>query len=125
MGAAVGLMPILWGTSLVCALLASVLRLNQAVMQAVNYLCYPLQILLFIPFCRLGEALFPWGPRVSSALLTGALHGHLGSTVSLITWASLRGVGAWVVTVPPCALLVYPVVYRLIMKRKAAVIPVP
>jgi uncharacterized protein (DUF2062 family) len=78
LGTCVGTMPVLWGTSLICVLLATVLRLNQGAMQAVNYLCYPLQIALFIPFCHMGESLFPWGPKVSMALLADALHGHLG-----------------------------------------------
>jgi hypothetical protein len=117
MGAAVGMMPVLWGTSLVCALLATAFRLNQAAMQAVNYLCYPLQIALFIPLCSLGQDLFPWGPPVSSALLAGALHGHLGATISLVGWASLRGVGAWLITVAPLALLLHPFLKRLLLKR--------
>jgi hypothetical protein len=117
LGAAVGLMPVLWGTTLVCLLLASLFRLNQAAMQAVNYLCYPLQIALFIPFCTLGEAVFPWGPKVSVAVLTGALHGHLGETIALVGWASLRGVGVWFLTVPPLALLLYPPLKRLLLRR--------
>jgi len=118
LGVTVGMMPILWGTSLVCALLATLFRLNHAALQAVNYLCYPLQIALFLPFCRLGESMFPWGPRVSASLLTSALHGHLGSTASLIGWASLRGVGAWMVTGAPLILVLYPIVKHLLMKKE-------
>ena len=118
LGIAVGLMPVLWGTSLVCALLAVTFRLNQAAMQAVNYLCYPLQIVLFIPLCGLGQDLFPWGPRVSAATLTGALHGQLGRTISLVGWASLRGVGAWLITVVPIVLLLHPLLKRLLLKRR-------
>ena len=119
LGVAVALMPVLWGTSLVCALLAALFRLNQAAVQAVNYLCYPLQIVLFIPLCRLGEALFPWGPRVSRDVLTGALHGHLGATLGLIGWASLRGLGAWSITVVPLALASYPFLKAQLVKREA------
>ncbi len=117
LGIALGLMPVLWGTSLFCALLAGVCGLNQGAIQAVNYLCYPLQIALFIPFCRLGESLFPWGPKVSAAVLGHALHGHLGSTISLICWASLRGVGAWLVTAPPLLLALYPLLKRFFLKK--------
>lgn len=117
LGAAVGLMPVLWGTSLLCAVLAACFRLNQAAIQAVNYLCYPLQIALFIPFCLLGETLFPWGPRVSAAILAGALQGHLGETASLLGWASLRGLGAWFLTMAPLALLLYPLLKWLFLRR--------
>jgi hypothetical protein len=117
LGVAVGLMPVLWGTSLLCAILAVFFRLNQAAIQAVNYLCYPLQIALFIPFCLLGETLFPWGPRVSVNILAGALHGHLGETASLLGWASLRGLGTWFLTITPLSLLLYPLLKRLLLRR--------
>ena len=120
LGTCVGMMPVPWGTSLVCALLAAVFRLNQGAIQAVNYLCYPLQIALFIPFCRMGESLFPWGPRVSVALLADALHGRVGATISLVGWASLRGVGAWLITAAPLVLLFYPFLKRVFLRRDAA-----
>ena len=119
LGTATGVMPLLWGTTILSALLAGFFKLNQAAMQALNYLCYPLQIALFIPFCQLGEFLFPWGPAVSSAVLTGALHGHFGAALSLIGWASLRALGAWLVTVPPLVLVAYPLI-KVALKRRAA-----
>jgi hypothetical protein len=118
LGSAIGMMPLLWGTTLLSALLAALFRLNQAAMQAVNYLCYPLQIVLFIPFCRLGEAIFPWGPRVSVVILSSALHGHLGTTLSLIGWASARAVGAWLLVAPPFILCLYPLLKRLFLSRE-------
>lgn len=118
LGACVGVMPVLWGTSLVCALLAAKLRLNHGAVQVVNYLCYPLQIALFIPFCRLGQTLFNWGPKASTALLSQALHGHLGATVSLVGWATLRGVGAWLVTAPPLAAMLYPFLKWMFLRRR-------
>jgi hypothetical protein len=39
------------------AVIALAQRLNLAAIQLVNYLIYPLQLLLIIPFVRLGEAL--------------------------------------------------------------------
>ena len=119
LGAAVSVMPIPW-TTLICALLAARFRLNQAAIQAVNYLCYPLQIALFVPFCRLGEALYPWGPKVSVRLLSEALHGQVGSAASQIAWGCLRGVGAWLLIVPPLTWLVYPFLKRLLLRRKRA-----
>jgi len=120
LGTATGVMPVLWGTTILCAGLAAVFKLNQAAMQALNYLCYPLQLALFIPFCRLGELLFPWGPAVSVAVLTGALHGQVGAALSLIGWATLRALGAWLITVPPLALLGYPLLKLLLQRRGAA-----
>jgi len=77
LGTAVGVMPLLWGTTILCALCAVKLKLNQGAVQAVNYFCYPLQLALLLPFCRLGEFLFPWGPAVKGEILSGALHGNI------------------------------------------------
>jgi hypothetical protein len=68
----------------------------------------------------MGESLFPWGPKVSMALLADALHGHLGSTISLVGWASLKGVGAWLITAPPLILPFYPFLKRVLQRRDAA-----
>ena len=117
LGTATGLMPLLWGTTILAAGLAALFRLNQAAMQALNYLCYPLQLALFVPFCQLGEYLFPWGPAVSVTVLTGVLHGKVGAALGLIGWATLRAIGAWLVTVPPLALIAYPLLKVVLLRR--------
>lgn len=58
LGSTLGVMPLVWGTSLICIVIASWLRVNQVVMQLANYLMYPLQIILFFPYLILGEKLF-------------------------------------------------------------------
>ena len=119
LGIATGVMPLLWGTTILCAALAGVLKLNQGAIQTVNYCCYPLQLALFLPLCRLGERLFPWGPRVTAEVLSGALHGHLGASAYLVVCASVKGVGAWLVTVAPLALLVHPILRGVLRRREA------
>jgi len=119
LGTATGTMPLLWGTTILSAAVAALFKLNQAAMQALNYLCYPLQLALFIPFCRLGEQLFPWGPAVSSAVLTGLLHGKVGAALHLIGWATLRATGAWMVTAVPLALVAYPLIMAALKRRVA------
>ena len=119
LGTATGIMPLLWGTTILSAAFAALFKLNQAAMQALNYLCYPLQLALFIPYCRMGEYLFPWGPAVSVAVLTGALHGRFGAALSLIGWATLRALGAWLITAPPLALIAYPLL-KVVLQRRSA-----
>ena len=58
LGVALGLFPVLGTTTALCALAALILRLNLPAIQIVNYFVYPLQIVLLIPFFRLGEKLF-------------------------------------------------------------------
>ncbi len=58
LGATIGIMPLVWGTSLLCLFLAWIFKLNQAVVQSANYLAYPFQIMLFIPYLVGGARLF-------------------------------------------------------------------
>lgn len=58
LGTALGVFPLLGTTTALCALAALILRLNLPAIQIVNYLVYPLQIALLIPFFRLGEKFF-------------------------------------------------------------------
>ena len=55
LGMALGLFPILGSTTVLCAIIALWFRLNQPVIQVVNYLMYPLQIILIVVFVRIGE----------------------------------------------------------------------
>lgn len=57
LGILLGIIPLLGVATAVCALLAVVLRLNHLLIQAANYLVYPIQLLLIFPFIRFGEYL--------------------------------------------------------------------
>ena len=58
LGIVLGVFPILGACTLLCGLAAWRLKLNQPIIQAVNYLVYPAQVLLLLPFYRAGENLF-------------------------------------------------------------------
>lgn len=58
LGAVLGIFPILGATTALCAVAGVWLRLNQPLIQLVNYLVYPVQLALLIPFYRAGERLF-------------------------------------------------------------------
>lgn len=61
-GFVIGIFPLLGTTTVLCGLFGLALRLNQPVIQLVNYLVYPLQIALLFPFYRAGEWLFGLAP---------------------------------------------------------------
>jgi len=63
LGFAIGCIPVVGIPTLVCAVLALTLRLNLPAIQAANYAVMPLQLVLIVPFVRLGEWLLPSGPR--------------------------------------------------------------
>lgn len=101
LGATVGLLPTLWGTSLLCFVLAGVLRLNQPLVQLANYLVYPLQILLFIPYLRAGDLVFGLHslPDDPGPLLV-QLHSQPLLLVQQLGWANLRAVAVWCASTP-------------------------
>jgi len=105
-GGALALLPIMWGTTLLCAAVGHRFRLNHVVLQSVNYLIYPVQLALIIPYYRLGARLFPWGPPLPAEIMTVAFHGD-GSMVKLLAWGTLKAVAAWLVTTPLLALLLH------------------
>jgi hypothetical protein len=55
LGFAIGIFPLIGVTTIVCVLLAGLLRMKQASIQLGNYAALPLQIILLIPCLRLGE----------------------------------------------------------------------
>lgn len=57
LGFAISIFPILGATTILCGLAGILLRLNQPLIQLVNYLAYPVQLALLIPFYRGGEHL--------------------------------------------------------------------
>lgn len=110
-GVALGVLPLLWGTTFLCALAARMLKLNQVAMQTVNYLCYPLQLALLLPFCRLGLRLFPWGPAIPPEFLSHLFHGDARGGASQLVVVTLKALGAWFIVAPLAAVAGY----RLLM----------
>jgi|SRR5690349_11242805 len=66
-GVCIAIIPIIGVTTALSFLAAWALRLNQPIIQAINWTSYPLQLLLIVPFIRLGEKLFH-APRMRFSL---------------------------------------------------------
>lgn len=120
-GSTIGVLPLLWGSSLLCLWLAQRFRLNHLVLQSINYLLYPVQLALLLPFCKLGLLLLPFGttatPEQLGHLLTVFPTG-ITQMLPLILWLTCKAVVAWLITVPPLGLLVYLVLLVTVVKRK-------
>jgi uncharacterized protein (DUF2062 family) len=101
LGLGAGVSPLVGTSTGLCILLALAFRLNQVVMQVANYLAYPLQLALLIPFIRLGERLFG-SPRLplSIEVLSNALRTDAWATLHTF-WTSLWHAGvAWLLIAP-------------------------
>jgi uncharacterized protein (DUF2062 family) len=57
-GTTLGIIPVLGTTTLLCTVASVAFRLNLVAIQIINWLVYPLQIALLVPFFRAGEWLF-------------------------------------------------------------------
>lgn len=57
LGALIGIIPVLGISTGLGVIIGASLRLNHAVLQAINYLVYPLQLILFPVFLKLGGTL--------------------------------------------------------------------
>ena len=104
LGFAIGCIPVVGIPTLVCAGLALALRLNLPAIQAANYIVMPLQLVLIVPFMRLGGWLIPSGAHQPIAPAS-LLH---ASPIALATqFGSLAGQAllAWVLIAAPAVLL--------------------
>ncbi len=119
LGISIGILPIVWGTTLLCALVAFVFRLNHAAIQGANYLSYPLQIALFLPFHLLGHRLFSTQPPLSGICLQSAF-ADPAATAATLAGSTLNAVGAWGLIVPPSAILIYYFLFIIIRKTNAS-----
>lgn len=104
-GAAIGLLPFLGTTTVLCALAGKVLRLNHVALQLTNYLLYPAQLALVVPFVRLGEALLgaeamPIDPAAVVAEFSASPSAFLAKfglagAHAFLAWALVAPAAAW------------------------------
>ena len=123
LGAVIGVFPILGSTMLLCALVGVWFRLNQPIIQLVNYLVYPLQILLLIPFYRAGEWLFRQ-PPVPITDVPGLIARFTQAPLQFMAdygMVALYGIVVWCLLAPLAAGLIYLVTRPLLKKLKPAV----
>jgi uncharacterized protein (DUF2062 family) len=114
-----GAFPLIGFASYICLFLTLVFKQNIIIVQVANWLSYPIQILLLIPFMKLGNAIFGSSDltitihQVVVAFQSGLMHG-----VKLIGIFSLYGVIAWAVIALPSFLIVYSILLLLFRNIK-------
>ncbi len=113
LGIFIGSVPILWGSTLICAALAFIFRLNQPGIQAANYLVYPLQLALIVPFYRMGASIFPWGPSLPADIVLKEIMKNWLGNIVLILFATLKAIAVWFLIATPLSLLLYFLLFSL------------
>jgi uncharacterized protein (DUF2062 family) len=117
LGAALGVIPVLgWSTTL-CALAAIVWRLNLPAIQIVNYLVYPAQIALLVPFFRWGEKLFraPHFP-ISVPQIYELFHAGAWIAIKLLWTTIWHGIVVWGMFAPVFVGLLYVILIPLLRR---------
>ncbi len=123
LGLTIGMLPCPWGPTILCAIAAHLLRINHVAIQVANYLAWPFQIALIIPFFWIGQKLFPFGePLLLANLSFSSLQQPLDS-LGLFLVADVKAVFAWLLLSPLLYLFVYflaiPIFTRLMKKHPA------
>lgn len=108
LGAMIGIFPILGATTLLCGIAAAWLGLNQPIIQLVNYLAYPVQLILLLPFYRAGETLFGRSHMpLSIPMLIERFRADVGRFFADFGIIGLGGIGVWCLLAPIAGAALY------------------
>jgi len=108
LGVNLAIFPILGSTTLLCAAVAFRLKLNQPIIQIVNWLAYPFQFAMLLPFVRIGEWLLR-APRVSFSIsqMLQKFHEAPGNFLREFGMTGVHGIIAWLLIAPILTALIY------------------
>jgi len=108
LGLNLGLFPILGATTALCAIAGLWLKLNQPVIQLLNWLASPLQLAMILVFVRIGEWLVRAQPvSFSIPELFRKFHESPVKFMQEFGLTGLHGIIAWLVIAPFLTALIY------------------
>lgn len=119
LGLLIGVMPLIGASTTLCAVAALAFGLNLPLIQLVNYLVYPLQILLLIPFVQAGQWLFRQPPLpFSLSDIKAKMEAGLWKAIVDLWDYAMHGLVAWLLIGSLAGLLIYaglmPVLKRVV-----------
>jgi uncharacterized protein (DUF2062 family) len=121
-GIVMGLFPIVGITSLLCIVTAFFFNLNQAMTQLFNWLAYPLQIVLIIPFFRFGSFLFHTEPiTVTVHHVIDSYRADFWGTIHLLEEITLHAAVAWLIICIPLGIILYLTFKPLLQKMNIGI----
>jgi uncharacterized protein (DUF2062 family) len=108
LGLSLGIFPVLGITTTLCVIAALRLRLNQPIIQLVNWLVYPLQLALLLVFIRIGEWLLRAPPAGLSLMeFLQKLHDSPAKFFQEFVILGLQGTVAWMLIAPFLSAITY------------------
>ena len=108
LGFNLGIFPIMGSTTVLCAVAGVCLRLNQPVIQLVNWLVYPLHLALILVFVRIGEWIV--GAPLVPFSIPELVRKFDASPIKFLQQFGMTGVHgiiAWLIIAPIVAALIY------------------
>ena len=101
-GTAVSLLPVFGLTTLLNVLVGLKLRMNQPLLQAVNYLLTPIHLIMIFVYVRTGETIWGVHEQVFSLgeLVTVFHEKSLGEFLHRFGWTGIHALTAWALSVP-------------------------
>lgn len=119
LGALISVFPVLGTTTALCTLAAAALRLNLPAIQAVNWLFAGAQLVLLVPFMRIGERALNDPPLPLSAHELAALAREDVLLFLHDFWMSvIHAVVGWTLTAVPLAAFIYLFLLHALVRRR-------
>ena len=115
-----GVFPALGWTTLLCFAAAVWLKLNVPAMQLVNYLMYPAQLALLVPFIRAGEWLFR-APKLAISLqrILGMVNANVWHAITSLWVATMHAIMVWALLAPVAVWGIYRLLKPVVLKIAA------
>ena len=122
-GITLGLFPFIGLTSILCFIFAFIFRLNMVVMQLVNWVVAPLQLVMLVPFYQMGEYFsIEWfnNAIIKINIEAFASNEFLKKIISLVN-SQILAIFGWIFICIPMALIIYFIsllIYKKYFNRK-------
>ena len=121
LGITLGTFPVLGLTTVLCMLAAFAFRLNLPVIQFANYFVYPLQIVLLVPYYRLGGLVFNARQNFDFNTLKKVLtQSTPQETMTMLLDSTLNAIGAWLLISPLALVLLYTGLKPILIRFKSS-----
>ena len=102
LGVAISVFPVLGATTIFCTAVSILFRLNLPAIQLANYAAFPLQIILFFPFLKIGEKVskVSLDPLSQVHLIATFDEGFIQAIIILFDYLMIACLG-WVLIIVP------------------------
>ena len=118
-GIALGCAPILGVTTILAFGICYATELNPVAMQLTNYLMYPVQLILIVPFIRAGEMLFHARHlRITSAQIEQMFHADATIAVQRLWTAVWHALTVWLMVAPIAVAILY-LIFAPVLRHSA------